>query len=867
MNPFPLLASTPMQTLRMLPLLVLPALALGRVTAAADPPDSVILPPPSTGGSVIVAPGVTDDFDPVREAVAEVKKRTDRDYRVVVVESTGREGGAAALLPKLVDRWWEARTEGSGFDPGGDVTILLDVGDRSIAMDVPPSLLAEAGLDLDDLERDVITKVFVPRAKDMRYAEGLSQLVKATQQAIEEQIAARAARRKAAEVFRTRTLPIGLASLAGLGLIGWLAFLRARHASHRAAALEKLAAFKGEVVALSDLLDAQRERHRMLPHADPDFQNPMRGMTRSAYDSVQDAFQRYRERWLGLMDVWERAEQRLGEEWSLGTAASDDVVAMLEAADARPPLAEVEAACRAPLDALETAHELARDLATKLDADLAAARGRLDALATRGRSAATFEPALAEASRSQEQAATELEEDPVAARGRLEDARAAIAALVADVEAVEAADDRRRHLLERVAEVRRQAAARRSDGWLLTEPGADPEIMLTKAEREAALAGELLDAVDVETATMHLTRAEAEAAEAATLLERVAEARERSQALQAAVAARIESIAAALPAAEADLAAVRQQYAPTAWEELADNPAQAGAAVQRSHSLLSEGRAEADPGRQWYFRAVAVLEEAERQVDWAAACLDAVASRRLELDDLAAALPELRRRAATRIADLASSLARQRTDRARANERCREAERLLDVAGNLAAAARPDPRQVELAVRAAETAAVRGTELAAEDARLAAQAAADLSDAEGLYRRAASWYSEGVKADVGGLEQTLREARSLLAQQRYEDSIRLASDAAERARRAYAAATEEAERLRAQRLAEQRRRQVEESFSRMTRGAGPWVISLPSGGLTGPNPWRSSGSFPRASGGGSRSGGSRWSRDVAEVRW
>jgi hypothetical protein len=856
-----------MPTLRILPLLLLPLIALGRVTTAADSSDTVTLPPPSAGGSVIVAPGVTDDFDPVREAVAEVKRRTDRDYRVVVVESTGREGGAATLLPKLVDRWWEARTEGSGFDPAGDVTIVLDVGDRSIAMDVPPSLLAEAGLDLDDLEREVITKVFVPRAKDMQYAAGLSELVKATQGAIEERIAARAARRKAAEVFRTRTLPLSLACLVGVCLIGWLAFLRARHASRRAAALEKLAAFKSEVVALSDLLDAQRERHRMLPHADPDFRTPMLGMTRSAYDAVQDAILRYRERWLGLMDVWERAEQRLGEEWSLGTTASDDVVAMLDAAEARPPLAEVEAACRAPLDALETAHELARDLATELDADLATARRRLDALATRGRSAATFEPTLAAAGRSQEQAATELEGDPVAARGRLEDARAALAALTGDVEAIETGDDRRRHLLERVAEIRRLVAARRSDGWLLTEPGADPELNLAEAEREAALAAELLDAVDVETATMHLARAEGEAAEAATLLQRVAEARERSQTLQAAVAARIESIAAALPAAEADLAAVRQRYATTAWEDLSDNPAQAAAAVQRSHTLLAEGRAEAEPARQWYFRAVALLEEAERQVDWSAACLDAVASRRLELDDLATALPELHRRAATRIADLATDLARQRTDRARANERCREAERLLDVAATLAAAPRPDPRQVELAVRAAETAAARGADLAAEDARLAAQAAADLSDAEGLYRRAASWYSEGVKADVGGLEQILREARRLLSQQRYEESIRLAGESAERARRAYAAATEEAERRRARRLAEQRRRQLEESFSRMTRGAGPWVISLPSGGLTGPNPWRSSGSFPRLSGGSARSGGSRWSRDVAEVRW
>ncbi|MFM7137912.1 MAG: hypothetical protein ACKO1M_12725, partial [Planctomycetota bacterium] len=200
-------------------------------------------------------------------------------------------------------------------------------------------------------------------------------------------------------------------------------------------------------------------------------------------------------------------------------------------------------------------------------------------------------------------------------------------------------------------------------------------------------------------------------------------------------------------------------------------------------------------------------------------------------------------------------------------ERCREAQRLVETGDRLAAAGRPDPRQVEQALRAADSATARGEEFADDDERLARQAAADLTEAEGLFRRAASWYDEGIKADVHGVERSLQDARSLLSQQRYEDSIRVSCEAAERARIAYAQATAEAERRRARRLAEQQRRQLEESFARMSRGAGPWVITLPSGGFTGPDPWRSSGSTPVGFGGGGRSAGSSWSRDVAEVRW
>jgi hypothetical protein len=841
-------------------------LSLGACLGSARA-DTIDLPPPPTANAtaeVIVAPGIPDDFAPVREAIAAANRDGGRRYRVVVVDSKSGDGGAAALLPRLVDRWWEARGKGGGYDPSTDVTILLDIGDRSIAMDAPPALLTSAGLDLDRLERNVIKKAFVPRAQDKKYAAGLADLVTATEQAITGGIAAQARRAAQQKVFWNKTLPLLAVSFAGLGAAVWLGGKRARHTGRKAAARDRLAAFKQEVVELSDLLDAERERHRMLPHADPDFQTPMVGMTRNTYDAVQESIGRYRERWLGLMDVWEKAEARLGEESFLGTAASDDVLAMLDAAEARPPLAEVAAACRGPLDALEQAHERARELAGALDGDLGAARAKLDALAGRGRSAAAYEPELAAAARSRELGAADVEPDPIAARGRFESARAAIADLVARVDAVEAADDRRRHAVERVAEIRRQVAARRSEGWLLSEPGADPEALLTAAEKEAALAADVLDAADVDTAAAHLRRSEEAAAEAAKLLESVVAARERAEALIATLAARLESLVVAGQTAANDLGVLADRYAETAWGDLADHPAAAAEAAKRARLLVDEGRADAASSRQYYFRAVAALEEAQRQADWAADCLAAVSARRRELDELVTAVPGLRRQVAGRIDALATLLASRRTDRARANERCREAERLIETGDRLAAVGRPDPRQVEQTLRAADSAAARGEEYAADDERLARQAAADLTEAEGLFRRAASWYAEGIKADVQGVERSLHDARSLLAQQRYEDSIRLSGEAAEHTRRAYAQATAEAERRRARRLAEQQRRQLEESFARMSRGAGPWVISLPSGGFTGPNPWRSSGPMP---GGGGRSAGGSWSRDVAKIRW
>jgi hypothetical protein len=49
--------------------------------------------------------------------------------------------------------------------------------------------------------------------------------------------------------------------------------------------------------------------------------------------------------------------------------------------------------------------------------------------------------------------------------------------------------------------------------------------------------------------------------------------------------------------------------------------------------------------------------------------------------------------------------------------------------------------------------------------------------------------------------------------------------------------------------------------------AGPWVIQLPGGMFSGPDPWRSLQSGPRTSGPSRTAGGGGWSRDIAQVGW
>ncbi|MFZ4636958.1 MAG: TPM domain-containing protein [Pirellulales bacterium] len=806
--------------------------------------------------------GVRDDFTATRAAIAAAKQATGRDYRVVVVDTATSADSAAELLEQVVARW-RTESQDGGFNPAGDVTIVLDVGDRQIAMDVPWAMEASSGLDRATLEAELIATSFVPRAKDGLFDQGLAELIAATEQWIKDKADDRQRQAEATRVFKTRTLPLGLLGLGTAGLLGGLLVQWSRHGRRVRVAREKLAAFKSEVVSLSDLLDGQQERHRMLPHSDPDFMTPMQGMTRSTYDNVQGSIGRYRERWLGLMDVWERAQEKIESEWFLGTSAADDAVKLLDSAEARPPLADVAAECRAPLDALEQAHERAREAAATLDTEITEAAGRLEGVPRRGRSDAVFQATLAEVARGRTRFGEQVEGDPVAARGGLDEARAALEALRVRLDAFEAADDRRQKAASHTEELRKTVRGRRAEGWLLAEPGANPDDRLDAAVKHVELAAQLLDAGETEAALTHVERAEQANAEAAALVESLIAARARAEELLPACVARVEALVVRRQAAIAAVERLANDYAESGFSDVADNVARADDGLYRVRTLIDEAREAMVPQRQHHLRAVAVLEETVRQEDWVEGCLAAIIDRLAELDELQGALPGRRDTAVRRVATLEQRLRAQRTDRVRANERCREAVRIIEVVDEGLRASRPDPRQTSQLVQAADTAVARGEELADEDDRLARQAANDIDETDALVRRVAAWYAEGVQADARGAASAVETARSLLERQRYEEAIHTAAEASQQARIAYATATAEAERRRVRRQQEIQRRQMEESFARMSRGAGPWVVRLPGGTFSGPDPWRSMASQPRRS----PPAGGNWSRDIAQVDW
>ena len=384
---------------------------------------------------------------------------------------------------------------------------------------------------------------------------------------------------------------------------------------------------------------------------------------------------------------------------------------MLESAEARPPLSEVEAACRGPLDALEQAHGRARDL---LEQPRRRA-GRRPRPARRpgrprpvgGRLRADARQAAAE----RQLAGEELEADPVAARGRLEDASLGLTEMTDLVEAVEAADDRRHLAGERVAAIRGHVAARRGDGlavggagrrsprgcWPLPRPRPtrQPNRSIPPTWRLPPVISNRPRPPPLRPPRCWKTPSPPGQSRRGT---RGCGGRPT----------RLE-LTAALPTAAEHLAHLQARYAEAGLgrSRRQSAPRLAGRA-SGARRCSSGGRAE-EAARSAAFLPGRGDPRGSRATGRLGFRLPggggrSTAGTRRTLGGAAG----IAGRSGRRVADLAATLARQRTDRARANERCREAERLLELAADWRRPARPDPRQIAQACGPPETAAGPG---------------------------------------------------------------------------------------------------------------------------------------------------------------
>ena len=108
---------------------------------------------------------------------------------------------------------------------------------------------------------------------------------------------------------QTYTMPLILMVVLVLLGVAALVVLYRRKRQLQEAVEAQFQGFREQAVALMDRLDALRLRHKTLPATDPDFTTPMSGATLALYNAVEADLNALWERWLEVMELWNRAQK------------------------------------------------------------------------------------------------------------------------------------------------------------------------------------------------------------------------------------------------------------------------------------------------------------------------------------------------------------------------------------------------------------------------------------------------------------------------------------------------------------------------------------------------------------------------------
>jgi hypothetical protein len=136
-------------------------------------------PFPTLSDKHVYVSGVPDRYQALEAQINQLERSSPQTYYVVVVKDAGA-GPRAAIqyAEELFGRWRsEAAKSRRSFDADRSILIVLDVGNKKIAVHPGPVLRDQFGLTAAKIERDLIRGEFIGFAKKGQYQEGLAALL------------------------------------------------------------------------------------------------------------------------------------------------------------------------------------------------------------------------------------------------------------------------------------------------------------------------------------------------------------------------------------------------------------------------------------------------------------------------------------------------------------------------------------------------------------------------------------------------------------------------------------------------------------------------------------------------------------------
>ncbi len=424
-------------------------------------------------------------------------------------------------------------------------------------------------------------------------------------------------------------LSIGLSVLGAVTLTG--GGLRLVHAFRQRSAMKQLKLFKGQVVELSDSLDALKERHKQLPFTDPDFKSPMTGETLALYQAAQEALGRYRERWLTLMDAWDRAQAEIEAEAPFGTRRLCAARKILAEAAVPDEMHAIGRECAEPLDRLEQAHEKAAALQVEIDKENNRLTEQLAKIQSANLSSLPYQADLETNRQSAAHVKSIVVCDPICAQTILTQSRDQLRTLNHRLEGVVQRFHESEEAFARLQAAADLATAQRAAGFLLREPGGDPDPLLSEGRDLQQHAIQDLNRGDAEAAGRDLKHAVSLAERADQAIKQQAQAKAYCETEIPARRNETRRLNEAARQARIHYEDLDKNFARENWRTVADNLTKAAGFLAAFDARVDDAAAATATDLQHFLRGAGLLKEIQEQQKGADLLLTAVDGRLKEL--------------------------------------------------------------------------------------------------------------------------------------------------------------------------------------------------------------------------------------------
>ncbi|MFK7819844.1 MAG: hypothetical protein AB8G99_14075 [Planctomycetaceae bacterium] len=573
--------------------------------------------------------------------------------------------------------------------------------------------------------------------------------------------------------------------------MGWMWI---KHKLRRGKVEKELDAFKTRVVRSGDVMDGLREKHKKLPALDADFKVPMEGATREEYEAIEVVLDNYRDRWLELMDMWDKVQDLVETTGTGRKAQFSRASELLQDTSKLEQLAALESECRQRLQRLENAHEDAREAIGKVDGLSEDLIGALDEIEGREYAPDPYQTEMDSVAELTDAGTQKVDADPLTAVRTLGDAREQLEALLQRTRDVIQIEDDARAMDQRVEELKERTGKMRSDGFLFAEPEASPD---NAWKDYADIRDELklhLNRGAIDTSQRAFDAMSRRTDELEMILDTSVEMQNNSRTLLDERRAALRTLLDKAAAAQLEEKHLETNYPVETWRGVIDNLESAREMVKTMSELLDQAEAAISLKTQHYIRARRLIEEVQEREADVTATIASVAERRQQLDKQKEECEGRISRIEAEADRIGRMLSESRADRDLCNNRYRMArDRVQDIVRSTQLEPTDWPY---VATKVEECGAdfERVEELFQQDLQLHGQAQGEIAQAEQEIRKARGFYRAGVSADLSRASGILLDASRALSNQDYERAVKHANEAQQAARDALTSARSKMER-------------------------------------------------------------------------